>query len=214
MSGQEKAESQQVGCQRWRILCKVCVSVVLSCRELQQHSGTTYHHVCGSDTFRLNGVNLLHTTKYEMLIAKYGFSVLESVGIVEVFLRWVFLLLFVAHCSGVASPDLQRFYCLCEDMTSRNVMSEAGVRVIPELLVRQTLNVTGSENRVLSRMFFRPVWPTYRSNHNTHVLVRGISRASTENSSLPGRFYFICHVWTCDKVIDPNPGEGTPWPCM
>lgn len=95
-----------------------------------------------------------------------------------------------------------------------HVMSEAGVRVVPELLVRQTLNVTGSENRVLSRMFFRPVWPTYRSNHNTHVLVRGISRASTENSSLPGRFYFICHVWTCDKVIDPNPGEGTPWPCM
>lgn len=27
------------------------------------------------------------------------------------------LLLFAAHCSGVASPDLLRFYCLCEDTT-------------------------------------------------------------------------------------------------
>lgn len=57
-------------------------------------------------------------------------------------------------------------------------------------------------------MFSHPMWLTYRCNRNTHLLVRGTLRTSTENSSsLPGRFFFICQVWRCDKMIDPNHGE-------
>lgn len=161
------------------------------------------------DIFRLKGVISLSTTKYEMLIVKFRFSVLESVSFchtearggdstflqspkhskfpsmcecrcfwvssslrnVEMFLRWI-LLLFLQHTILELVPLTYRVLTVCARTISH--MSETVVRVVPELLVRQKLNATESENRPqdlnVNRIVFRPVWPIYRSNHNTHLL--------------------------------------------
>lgn len=70
-------------------LCMRCVILPGATAALGDHASSCLWKLwkSRSDIFRLNGVISLYSTKYEMLIVKFCFSVLESVGIVEVLLR-------------------------------------------------------------------------------------------------------------------------------